>query len=174
MKFFICFLFSLLLLTSCGSLAYKMSKKDEESYTKELSKYKESIQKDLKVHLELPDSVNHDNINTKAMIVLTNLGSDLLKIEEPIFLYNTDAHITYEGEPLLVDYPLMFRMLLGDLKDRIISIEPNKEIEYRFESLGLLMGSPDNVQSGNYSMYIVLRQVDNTIVRSDTACFIIK
>ncbi len=80
----------------------------------------------------------------------------------------------YEGEPLQVDYGLVWRMLLGKLKDRIISIEPKKEIEYRFNSLGSLMGSPDSVQVGDYSMYIELRQIDNTIVRSDTACFVIK
>ena len=72
-----------------------------------------------------------------------------------------------------MDYGLIYRMILGKLKDRIISIEPKKEIEYRFNSLGSLMGSPDSVQAGNYSMYIELRQVDDTFVRSDTAYFII-
>lgn len=174
MKYFICLLFSLLTLSSCGSLIYKMNKKSDEFYTKELSKYKESIEKDLKVHFELPDSINRYKTNTKSMIVLTNQGSDLLKMEEPIFFYNTDAHIMYEGEPLHVDYDLVWRMLLGKLKDRIISIEPKKEIEYRFNSLGSLMGSPDSVQPGNYSMYIELRQVDHIVLRSDTVSFYIK
>jgi len=173
MKYFICFLFSLLTLSSCGSLIHKMNKKSDEFYTKELSKYKESIEKDLKVHFELPDSIDRYKTNTKSMIVLTNQGSDLLKMEEPIFFYNTDAHIMYEGEPLQVDYDLVWRMLLGKLKDRIISIEPKKEIEFHFNSLGSLMGSPDSVLAGNYSMYLELRQVDNTIVRSDTTCFVI-
>ena len=62
-----------------------MNKKSNEFYTKELSKYKESIEKDLKVHFELPDCINRYKINTKSMIVLTNQGSDLLKMEEPIF-----------------------------------------------------------------------------------------
>ena len=139
-----------------------------------MSKYKESIEKDLKVHFELPDSINRYKTNIKSMIVLTNQGLDLLKMEKPIFFYNTDAHIMYEGEPLQVDYGLINRMILGKLKDRIISIEPKKKIEYRFESLGLLMGSSDSVQPGNYSMYIELRQVDHIVLRSDTVSFYIK
>ncbi len=164
----------LILVSSCYSIRNNIAIREDEKVREELRCYKERLDKDLDIKIDMPETISREQKETKIFLLLTNISSDSIMIEKPEFTWNTEVSFSFEGEPYPVAHPWLERRVYIPLKDRTVLIRAGETKEIFVTIVKYFIWPLDSIPAGKYSAYLELEQIDDTILRSDTVDFVVK